>query len=1390
MPVAMRRLSSARAAALVLSALLLALFASGCDYPLADGLPDDISCSTCHGSAANSAPPAPLSGDESTAAIAVGAHQSHLIDGLLRKAIPCNECHVVPANVGDEGHVDPLPAELTFGALATTGGIAPAWDRGNGRCQSVYCHGETLGGGSNTQPIWNVVDGTEAACGTCHSLPPPAPHPDMADCHDCHAGTVNEDLTIDIDGELHINGVVDVEGLACNTCHGNEDNAAPPVDVSGQSDTALQTVGAHQPHLVDSDWHRDVQCSDCHVVPATVGDDGHIDDPPAELTWGAIATADGATPSADATCSGVYCHGSTLTPGGSLTEPVWTTVDGTQAVCGTCHGIPPDPPHTANLDCGACHGEVYDGGEWIDPDLHINGIVEVGSQSCNACHGSEDNAAPPVDTNGNSDTTLTTVGAHQPHLGPSTWHREVECSDCHVVPAAVDDPGHIDDPPAELTWGAVPLADGATPTADASCTGVYCHGTTLEPGGTLTAPVWTTVDGTQAVCGTCHSLPPGGTHTTLDACELCHGAVIDASDNFVDPSLHINGVVDVGSMACNGCHGSDDNSAPPVDVNGDSDTTLVTVGAHQSHLGVSDWHHEVVCSDCHQVPTAVDDPGHIDDFPAELTWSALASADSATPLFDHDSTTCTGVYCHGTTFTDPGPITEPDWTLVDGSQALCGTCHTFPPGPPHVDSFDCGLCHGEVYDGGWVDPTLHIDGTVQVASMACNSCHGNVDNAAPPLDILGQSDTTLVTVGAHQSHMVDGDIRLAIPCSECHVVPVAVDEPTHIDTSPAEITWGALATTGSLTPDWNISSANLCSNTYCHGTTLAGGSNTTPDWTNTGGGETACGTCHGAPPPLPHAQQLTCNPCHPNTVTVAEEIDVPGGFHLNGTIEAAGNCNTCHGNVNNNAPPLDTNGLSDTTLVTVGAHQSHMTDGLIRAAIPCSECHLVPSSVSDPGHIEVPPAEITWGPLATTGSLTPDWSVSFADLCSNTYCHGTTLGGGTNKTPDWTNTGGGEAACGTCHGTPPPSPHPQQSSCNPCHSQTVTAAEEIDIAGGFHIDGQLQVSITGCNTCHGIPPATGSHLVHYGAAPTDATYGGTGTAEDIFPGDIDYAFDCGNCHPLDLANHGNGVPNAGGGTAEIDLSPTGAPIDSVKALNPTTASYTPGGSTFSDADGFSYTLGSCDEVYCHSSLTVDVPGPVMEPADVVDEPQEFQFTGYPIDYYPAYAVTYGRSYASLTWGGGALTCDSCHAFPPRTDVAAVAAGAGDSHSWIGDFGYESLHGWNMGYDPLACSTCHQSTVTDPGVRSRDVDDHSVYQPVPIVGYEEHVNGQPDVAFTSVPVLYPTSLGDVFHDLSTASWDSAGGMCNNVSCHLNDTTAEWGRPYRWWIAPECNACHQY
>jgi len=157
----------------------------------------------------------------------------------------------------------------------------------------------------------------------------------------------------------------------CSGCHGTSALFSPPPAVGGATATAAPGVGAHGAHLLPAYWHGPIACTECHRMPATVEDEGHIDYPPAELSWGPLATANGAAPSWDgAACSGSYCHGGTLA-GGAVPAPEWTRVDGTQGACGACHGLPPPEPHPVSSDCPLCHARRY-----ADPQLHVDGLVE------------------------------------------------------------------------------------------------------------------------------------------------------------------------------------------------------------------------------------------------------------------------------------------------------------------------------------------------------------------------------------------------------------------------------------------------------------------------------------------------------------------------------------------------------------------------------------------------------------------------------------------------------------------------------------------------------------------------------------------------------------------------------------------------------------------------------------------------------------------------------------------------------------------------------------------------------------------------------------------------------------------------------------------------------
>ncbi|MCC6523414.1 MAG: CxxxxCH/CxxCH domain-containing protein [Polyangiaceae bacterium] len=665
----------------------------------------------------------------------------------------------------------------------------------------------------------------------------------------------------------------------------------------------------------------------------------------------------------------------------------------------------------------------------------------------------------------------------------------------------------------------------------------------------------------------------------------------------------------------------------------------------------------------------------------------------------------------------------------------------------------------------------------------CSCCHGSAANAAPPGALSGASATDAVEVGAHQAHLVDGSYRAAVACGECHVVPWSATDPGHLDAWPAEVTWGALARASGAAPSWERAEAT-CAGSYCHGATLAGGTTTSPVWTEVDGSQTGCGSCHGAPPPPPHPDRDACEDCHAETMDGSSgTIDIAGARHVNGVVDVTPDCSSCHGSAGHPAPPTSVGGLTDTTAVEVGAHASHLRDGAIRRAVLCQECHRVPTSADEPTHRDAAPAELEWGVLAQAHAVAPSWDRALA-TCAATYCHGATLTGGTNTAPQWTLVDGSQAACGTCHGAPPPGPHPQNDACETCHPGTMDGTTgTIDVAAGLHIDGLLQVATNGpCDGCHGAPPASGSHLVHFAALPTSASYGGVGATAELLPAGTAYAFDCGNCHPLDLARHANGVDNAGGGQAEVELSPAGAAPGSLRAMHLGTASYQPGATVAVDADGLRYTEGgTCSDVYCHSAAGVDAPGPVPEPG--VDLP----FAGYPIQY-PSYGVTLARTYRTPSWGD-TLSCGGCHGFPPRTASPEVAAGVGDSHSYIDAGGNENLHGWLHGAEPMACTGCHAATVTAEGTRTRSTAPAtygwSVYSPVPIADHARHVDGERTVAFTTAPVPMLTTG----FDLGSASYDPGTRSCSDVSCHLAAVAVTWGAPYRFENPFECNSCHQ-
>ncbi len=370
----------------------------------------EVSCTSCHTQG-------PKDCSTCHPVMDSGAHPTHLAGGALEKPLGCNACHLKPVSFEAPGHVfladgslDPLPVEVVFGPFADHT-LDPEWRSGpasfsaeSQSCGNVYCHGGALAdaAASNPTPVWTAPGAGQAACGTCHGLPPT--NHQSAECWMCHGEVVDASLAI-IDTARHLDGVIDLFGddaPTCTTCHGNAETGspAPPRSVLGETEPSSMPVGAHQSHLASSTLRGPVACEECHAVPTEISSSGHLDTPlPAEVFpagAASLAAADGAPASFDPASGscGVYCHaaGDRLlldqSPG-ILRAPVWTDTSGAAKACGACHGVPPDDgvhaPTYELTQCSVCHFETMDAfgelrlieNEGVIESTHINGVIDV-----------------------------------------------------------------------------------------------------------------------------------------------------------------------------------------------------------------------------------------------------------------------------------------------------------------------------------------------------------------------------------------------------------------------------------------------------------------------------------------------------------------------------------------------------------------------------------------------------------------------------------------------------------------------------------------------------------------------------------------------------------------------------------------------------------------------------------------------------------------------------------------------------------------------------------------------------------------------------------------------------------------------------------------------------
>jgi len=234
--------------------------------------------------------------------------------------------------------------------------------------------------------------------------------------------------------------------------------------------------------------------------------------------------------------------------------------------------------------CSSCHGSTFAGGTQ-SPSCKTSGChtSSQGPAACNTCHGDFNDPSkisPPKDLDGNVSSTSPGVGAHSKHLSAFANGVSFSCTECHTVPADVYDAGHLgSDGKAELNFGSFTNKFGGT-TYDFGtnkCSNTYCHGNFEFPKsqvyknfytadkmvGNNRSPVWTSSNGSETKCFSCHGksdtdpspvghisyLDAAQTQPiTIDKCVLCHSTVVDASGTIIDKTKHINGKVNVFSV--------------------------------------------------------------------------------------------------------------------------------------------------------------------------------------------------------------------------------------------------------------------------------------------------------------------------------------------------------------------------------------------------------------------------------------------------------------------------------------------------------------------------------------------------------------------------------------------------------------------------------------------------------------------------------------------------------------------------------------------------------------------------------------------------------------------------------------------------------------------------
>ena len=925
----------------------------------------------------------------SRGAVKTGAHFKHLSSAYMAK-IKCNECHAVPSNPFDNGHINASrynsttlsfaqssTAKILIGVIAGstpaqlvsfTGYTASLNNSKAATCSSVYCHGNRLkngeAGGTYRKPYWNYSGMVNyanpvTACNRCHGVPPsvvPGSHVGATltsaggpnPCSKCHGAVVDSNGNI-INKALHINGIANATG--CTSCHGN-----PPVDSTVGTSTGLASTvtgatspGAHDAHT-NVTTGMSMTCNACHnnSIMGTSDNKMHMQFSIKKANY-------------------PYFVAGTTAPFGTFSGAALPGPYTGYSTGATKFGQRADALYTCNTYCHAAwnnNGGARSNPRWTTP----------ADGACGGCHYKD---AATVQATG-------APGSHSKHAtsnGTAGYNYAFKCTFCHsTVPNTKQ---HVQGF-AQVSFN------------------------TLSSAGRINAGA--TYNGSPANPGPVNSIGLGGIAGNYRSCGNldCHSSGRAAGMGIRQYNTPTWGQTPV--TPCLFCHGG-------------RDAALGNPARSTSGFGLSTTHYQhfkygannINCNICHSQT--------VTDAATLKPYSGVSRHVNGKRDVTFSATLYYGTY---TSFKSTDA----------GSGSNVKTCNNI-------------SCHGGRTRSSWVNNAInanntcvHCHGVATTATTVPNS-GDNRKFFAPGWNKTGtdtdqSTSRTATKAGAHFKHLSSAYMK-KIKCNECHLVPSDPFDVGHFDNkrynsatinfsqaSSAKIVGGAtptqLATFTGYTGSLNNSKAATCSSVYCHGNRTkngyTGATYPKPYWNYSGmvnytDPANACSRCHGYPPTGGHTTTTDCSTCH-NNVIAGNKSFKNKALHINGIVEGPTGCNACH-NYDLAFGAWSSSGNYGGYKQAVGAHAKHITYlktrfgvtlnpvtdytvgfGLGNAAKICGVCHS--NNLAD--HTPGTPANLralifgsyTAHHLTSTGLPTYDGASNVnggiqAKTCSNLDCH-------------------------------------------------------------------------------------------------------------------------------------------------------------------------------------------------------------------------------------------------------------------------------------------------------------------------------------------------------------------------------------------------------------------